>query len=438
VRDLTQTKELAEEARRYIAGGVSSDARRGVKPAPLYIDHAKGSRMWDVDGNEYIDFVLGQGPLILGHTPTPVLAAVAAQMGRGQVYSAQHELEIEVAKTICEIVPCADLVRFNSVGSEAVHAAWRLARAYTGREKILKFEGHYHGWFDPALYSVHPPLDAAGPASAPNTVPGTRGQQRSTAADIVIAPWNDAAALAAILDQHKGEIAAIIMEPVLCNTGAIRPLDGYLADVQQLCRDHECLLIFDEVITGFRLAPGGAQEYLGVTPDLAVFGKAVAAGFPLSVLAGREAVMSLISRGEVAHAGTFNSNPIVMAAAAAALHELLCDNGAAYDNLFSIGQRLMDGIRAAAAETGVPLLVDGPGPVFNIYLTDQPAITNYRQYAACDLAGMARLHTALLDQGVNMVGRGLWFLSTAHTDADIDQTVAAVTEALRTLSQEGS
>jgi glutamate-1-semialdehyde 2,1-aminomutase len=248
----------------------------------------------------------------------------------------------------------------------------------------------------------------------------------------------DAAALSMILDRHKGEIAAIIMEPVLCNTGAMTPKEGYLADVQQLCQDHGCLLIFDEVITGFRLAPGGAQEYLGVTPDLAVFGKAVAAGFPLSVLAGREEVMSLISRGEVAHSGTFNSNPIVMAAASAALHELLCDNGAAYDKLFATGRRLMDGIRAAAAETGVSLLVDGPGPMFNIYLTDQPAITDYRQYAACDLAGMARLHTLLLDEGVNIVGRGLLFLSTEHSDADVDQTVAAVRAALRVFAPESA
>jgi glutamate-1-semialdehyde 2,1-aminomutase len=222
-----------------------------------------------------------------------------------------------------------------------------------------------------------------------------------------------------------------MMEPVLCNSGCILPAPGYLAGAQALCRQHGCLLIFDEVITGFRLAPGGAQAYFGVTPDLAVFGKALAGGFPLSCLAGRAEVMDRISRGEVGHAGTFNSNPVVMAAAAATLGVLESQADTLYPRLFALGQRLMAGIRQAAEAAGVPLLVEGPGPVFNIYFTDQPAINNYRDYARCDLAAMGRLHTALLDRGVNMVGRGLFFLSTAHSEADIDQTVAAVGEALK-------
>lgn len=430
MRHLRRSHELYEEAQGYIAGGVSSDIRRGVEPVPLYASHGVGSRLWDVDGNEYIDYVLGQGPLILGHTNPIVIDAVKDQLDRGQIYSAQHELEIEVAAAICRLVPCAERVRFNSVGSEAVHAAWRLARAYTGRPKILKVEGHYHGWLDPVLYSLHPDVATAGPANAPVPVPGSAGQPPSAEQDIVVAPWNDLEALERILEQHRGEIAAMIMEPVLCNTGCISPRPGYLEGAQKLGREHGCLLIFDEVITGFRLAPGGAQEFLGITPDLAVFGKAIAGGFPLSCLAGRAEVMDLISRGEVGHAGTFNSNPVVMAAAAATLRELTRADGAAYRHLFAIGQRLMEGIRAAARDTGVALLVDGPGPVFNIYLTDQPAVTNYRDFAACDRAGMAAMQTALMDRGVNMVGRGLWFISTAHTEADVDQTIAAVADVL--------
>lgn len=430
MRHLKRSHELYEEAQRYIAGGVSSDIRRGVRPVPLYVSHAAGSRLWDVDGNEYIDYVLGQGPLILGHTNPVIIDAVKDQLDRGQIYSAQHELEIEVAADICRLVPCAERVRFNSVGSEAVHAAWRLARAYTGRPKILKIEGHYHGWLDPVLYSLHPDVAVAGPAQAPVPVPGTAGQPRSAEQDIVVAPWNDLEALKAILDQHRGEVAAMILEPVLCNTGCISPQPGYLEGAQALCAEHGCLLVFDEVITGFRLAPGGAQEYLGITPDLAVFGKAIAGGFPLSCLAGRAEVMDLISRGEVGHAGTFNSNPVVMAAAAATLHELTRDDGAAYQHLFATGQRLMEGIRAAARDAGIALLVDGPGPVFNVYLTDQPEVSNYRDYAACDRAGMADLQATLMDRGVNMVGRGLWFISTAHTNEDVDQTIAAVADAL--------
>jgi glutamate-1-semialdehyde 2,1-aminomutase len=431
MRHLERSRALYEQAQQVIAGGISSDARRGIKPVPLYVDHALGSRLWDVDGNEYIDYVLGQGPLVLGHSHPAVVEAVQRQMARGQIYSAQHELEIEVASAVREMVPCAEMTRFNSVGSEAVHAAWRLARAYTSRPKILKFEGHYHGWFDPALYSLHPSLDAAGPEEAPRAIPGTRGQAPGSAADLVIAPWQDLDALATILEQHRGDIAAITMEPILCNTGCIIPDPGYLAGVQRLCRDHGCLLIFDEIITGFRVAPGGAQQLLGVTPDLAIFGKAMAGGLPLSCLTGRAEIMELIARGEVGHAGTFNSNPIVMAGSAAALRELQRDNGAAYECLTRTGLRLMDGLRQAASDAGAPMLVDGPGPVFSIYLTDQPAVRTYRDFARTDRATLARLQTALLDHGVNFVGRGLWFLSTAHTTEDIDRTVAAFAEALQ-------
>ena len=432
LRHLERTQALYTAARQTLAGGVSSDARRSVQPVPLFISYAAGARLWDVDENEYIDYVLGQGPLILGHTHPAIIEAVKAQLDRGQIYSAQHALEVEVAEAVCRLVPCAERLRFNSTGSEAVHAAWRLARAFTGREKILKFEGHYHGWFDAALYSVSPPLAAAGPAAAPAAVPGTKGQARSTAGDVVIAPWNDADALAAILERHGHEVAAVMMEPLLCNSGCIRPRPGYLAAAQALCREHGGLLIFDEVITGFRLAPGGAQAYFGVTPDLAVFGKALAGGFPLSCLAGRAEVMDLISRGEVGHAGTFNSNPVVMAAAAATLGVLEQQAATIYPRLFGLGQRLIAGIRQAASAAGAPLLVEGPGPVFNLYFTDQPAVANYRDYTRCDLAAMGRLHTALLDRGVNMVGRGLFFLSAAHTEEDIDQTVAAVADALKT------
>jgi glutamate-1-semialdehyde 2,1-aminomutase len=430
MRTLDRSRALYAQAQQLLAGGVSSDARRGVQPVPLYIDHAQGARLWDVDGNEYIDYVLGQGPLILGHSHPAILAAVKAQLDRGQVYSAQHELEIEVAAAVNRIVPCAERVRFNSVGSEAVHAAWRLARAYTGRQKILKFEGHYHGWFDSALYSVWPPLEAAGPYDAPVPVPGSGGIAASTAGDLVIAPWNDLDALARILDAHQGEIAALIMEPVLCNTGAIMPLPGYLAGAQALCRAHGCLLIFDEVITGFRLARGGAQEYFGVTPDLAVFGKALAGGFPLSCLAGRAEVMDLITAGRVGHSGTFNSNPIVMAAAAATLKELEREHGAVYRQVTATGQKLMQTLRDVAAEAQVPVLVEGPGPVFQMYLTNQTQIRNYREFTTTDRAGMARLHTHLLDAGVNSVGRGLFFLSTAHGATEIEQTGQAFTAAL--------
>ncbi|MBA2570527.1 MAG: aspartate aminotransferase family protein [Chloroflexi bacterium] len=427
LRSLDRSRSLSERAKKVLAGGVSSDARR-TTGVPLYVERGLGPRFWDVDGNEYLDYVLGQGPLILGHSDPAIATAVKAQADRGQAYSAQHEREVEVAETICRLVPCAERIRFNSVGSEAVHAAWRLARAFTGRGRILKFEGHYHGWLDSALYSVHPALDLAGPPEAPVPVAGTRGQTPGGAEALVVAPWNDLDALGRIMERHEGEIAAVTLEPVLCNTGCISPVPGYLEGVRQLCREHGALLIFDEVITGFRLAPGGAQEYLGVIPDLAIFGKAVAGGYPLSVLAGRADVMDLISRGEVGHAGTFNSNPVVIEAASAALAELTRDGGAAYTRLFESGRALMDGIREAAAKAGIPVLVHGPGPVFQVYLTSEPEILDYRAFAATDLAGLQRLQRELLERGVNTIGRGLWFLSNTHGEAEISQTLAAVSE----------
>lgn len=429
-RTLDVSRDLYATARRFIAGGVSSDARR-TAGVPLYVDRAAGSRLWDVDGNVYLDYVLGQGPAVLGHCPAPVVEAVTAQVARGIVYSAQHAAEARVAERLCAMVPSAERVRFNTVGSEAAHAAWRLARGYTGRRKILKFEGHYHGWLDPVLYSVHPSVDAAGPVDAPFAVPGTAGQP--AAADLVIAPWNDLDALGRLMAEHAGQIAAVVAEPVLCNTGAIEPDPGYLQAVRELCDRHGSLLIFDEIITGFRLAPGGAQEYLGITPDLSVFGKAMAGGMQVSALAGRAFVMDAISTGKVAHAGTFNSQPVGIAAAEATLRILDEQRDEVYGTLYARGQALMRGFRDAAAKAGIPMLVDGPGPVFQTYFTEAPAVRNYRDFARTDRARMALLHAALLDRGVNMVPRGLWFLSTAHSEADIAATVDAFADALASL-----
>lgn len=429
-RTLDVSRHLYTTAQRHLAGGVSSDARR-MAGVPLYVDRAAGARLWDVDGNTYLDYVLGQGPALLGHCPPAVVEAVTAQVSRGIVYSAQHAAEGRVAERLCAMVPSAERVRFNTVGSEAVHAAWRLARGFTGRPKILKFEGHYHGWLDPVLYSVHPPLEAAGPADRPAAVPGTAGQPEAT--DLVVCPWNDIDALSRLMDEHAGQIAAVVTEPVLCNTGAIEPDPGYLQAVRELCDRHGSLLIFDEIITGFRLAPGGAQEYLGVSPDLSVFGKAMAGGMQVSALAGRAFVMDAISSGKVAHAGTFNSQPIGIAAAEATLRILDEQRDEVYGTLYARGRELMRGLSEAAAKAGVPMLVDGPGPVFQTYFTEAPAVRNYRDFAATDRAMMGRLHAALLDQGVNMVPRGLWFLSTAHTEADIAATVEAFSAALNSL-----
>lgn len=429
-----KTSELYEQAQQVIAGGVSSDARR-VDGVPLFVDRAQGAYLWDVDGNRYVDYVLGQGPALLGHCPPAVVAAIVEQASRGLVYSAQHQAEVDVARAICELVPGVDRVRFNSVGSEAVHAALRLARGFTGRSKVIKFEGHYHGWLDPVLYSVHPSGTDYGPPDRPNVVAGTRGQQVSSAADVVVVPWNNEAAVAEAFARYPGEIAAVITEPVLCNSGAIEPEPGYLAALRTLAHDHGALLIFDEIITGFRIAPGGAGEFYGVVPDLVTFGKAVAGGMQLSVLAGRAEVMDLISRGEVAHAGTFNSHPVAIAAARAVLEVIGTGAEQLYPELFRRGRLLMAGLQDAAAEVGEPVLVAGPGPMFQVYFTDGTQVGDYRDFAATDRAKNRALQQRLAERGINVTTRGLWFLSTAHTDADVEATVAAFSSALRELQR---
>lgn len=432
-RSTTASRALFARAQQSLAAGVSSDSRRVANDqVPLYVASANGAYLTDVDGNRYLDYVLGQGPMILGHGARPVVDAIHHQAERGLAYSAQHELEVIAAELVTSMVPCAELVRFNSVGSEAVLGAWRIARGTTGRQRILKFEGHYHGWLDAELWSVHPPVASAGPEHSPVTVGGTGGQQLSSGSDLVIAPWNDLEAFKTIMAKYGDEIAAVVMEPVLCNTGCIEPDRQFLEGVMTTTRSAGALVIFDEIITGFRLAPGGAQEYLGVTPDLAVFGKAMAGGLPVSAIAGSREIMDVIVRGEVGHAGTFNSNPLGMSATVAMLETLSRRRDEIYPHMYRLGKRLKDGLTQLAKQASISLLVDGPGPVLQTYFTSEPEIRNYRQFAATDHVLAARFHQDLLDHGVNMVGRGLWFLSAAHTEADIDRTLEIVEDVFAT------
>lgn len=424
-----RSEALHTRALAHLPGGVSSDVRLGG-PA-LYFARGEGAYLYDVDGNAYVDYVMGMGPLVLGHNPAPVVAAVQGQAARGFVYGGQHELEVLVAEQIAAAVPAAAMIRFNSVGSEAVHAAVRLARGFTGRQKVLKFEGHYHGWLDSILYSTRPVGDAAGPREAPRTVPGSGGMAAGAAGDVVVAPWNDLAVVEAVLDRHGGQVAAVIAEPILCNTGCIPPQPGFLEGVQALCRSHGALLILDEIITGFRAALGGAQSLLGITPDLTTFGKAVAAGLPLSAVAGRADVMRQITDRKVMHAGTFNSNPLVMAAAHAALTELAAGDGHAYAHMTRVGTALKEGINRLAASAGVPLVAEGPGPMIQVYFGAAGPITDARAALATDQAARDRFVDQLLARGIRITGRGLFFLSTEHGDAEIDRTLTAVEQVLK-------
>ncbi len=418
------------EACELLAGGVSSNFRLGGQPVPLFFERAQGSRLYDLDGNSYIDYALGMGPVILGHAPEPVLRAIAATLSSGQLFAGQHRGEIELARRLKQHVPCAELVRFGLSGSEMVQAALRVARAATGRRVVVKFEGHYHGWFDTILVSVAPPLDQAGPADLPRLHLPSAGQSAAAAQDVAVLPWNDLEAVQSYLWQHADETAAIIMEPILCNTCVILPQPGYLEGVRELCDRYGVVLIFDEVITGFRVGLGGAQARLGVIPDLAVFAKALGAGFPIAALAGKRALMDLIGRGAVLHGGTFNTNTVSTAAAIAALDELARDGGQVYQHMEARGERLMHGLRELGQQAGLPLHVQGLGTVFNTCFTEQPLVTDYRSYQQADLDRQRRWLRALQDRGVRVTSRGTWFLSAAHTDADIDETLAAAERAL--------
>lgn len=294
-----RSRNLLARAERTIPGGVNSNVRRSDKPFPLYYERGEGPYIYDADGNRFIDYVLGRGPLILGHSYPEVIEAACRQLGRGQIYAAQHELEIELAERIVEAIPSAEQVRLGISGSEAVHAALRLARAFTGRETVVKFEGHYHGWFDNILYSLSPDKSRAGTATQPNALPESLGQFSSEMSRVAVLPWNDIDALQRYVEGRPHEIAAIITEPIMCNTGVILPKPGYLQALREICTRYGIVLIFDEVITGFRVSLSGAQGSYGIKPDISIFGKAIANGLPLSCIAGRADIFSLIAKGLV-------------------------------------------------------------------------------------------------------------------------------------------
>lgn len=431
-RSYARSARYYEEAQRYMPGGVNSNFRLGMEPFPLFFERAEGCKLCDVDGNEYVDYALGMGPVILGHADPAVTEAVKASLAQGQLYGGQHGAELTLAREICELVPCAEMVRFSLSGSDAVQAALRVARAFTGRRKIVKFEGHYHGWFDNIFVSVRPEEDLMGPPARPNAVPGSPGQDGNAHAETCVLPWNDFELLSSIVEQEGEKIAAVIMEPILCNTSVILPCAGYPEKARQLCNRQGIILIFDEVITGFRVGLGGVQQYLGVKPDLAVFAKALGNGYPISCLAGRREIMQLFVSQRVMHGGTYNTNTVGCAAALATLQRLRQDGGRVYSRIRELGTQLMDGLRRLAAEMGCPLHVQGLPSVFHTTFTDQEEIYDYRSYRRCRLDLQSQFVARLLDHGVRITDRGTWFLSAAHTQQDIEHTLEAARAALLT------
>lgn len=423
MKNFEKSRRLIAEASRYLPGGVNSNFRLGMVPTPLIFERGEGPYLYDVDGNRLVDYYLGMGPMILGHNPEPVLSAVRKQLEFGILFAGQTAIEQEAARMVCDMVPCAERVRFNCTGSEVVQAALRLARAATGRSVVIKFEGHYHGWFDSVLWSVAPSPDQYGRIDAPIPIPASAGQDLEAGRHTEVLPWNNLELLSARL--KRGDVAAVIMEPAMCNTSTIFPVEGYLEGVREVCTDTGTVLIFDEVITGFRVAPGGAQEYFGVTPDLATFGKAIANGFPVSCLAGRGDLMDMLVAG-VMHGGTYNAQPASMAAVIATLTELGKEE--TFDVLNARGNRLMEGIEHALKDADIQARVAGFSQIFHIGFGVDAPVTDYRSSLQADRERYIKFTEALHHKGVRALERGAWFLSTAHTDDVIDATIEAVAD----------
>lgn len=430
----SHSKALYERASHVLAGGVSSEFRKFNQPHPLFYSHAKGSRIWDVDGNEYLDFAISQGPLIVGHSHPHVLQSIATASQVGQLYAGQHLQELELAERLQSLIPCAELLRFSLSGSESDHAALRLARAVTNRPKFLRFEGHYHGWLDNVAFGISAPNEEAlGSREEPNPIPWTEGLPAHALEEAFVLPWNDLALVEQTLEKHSGEIAAIITEPVMCNSGCIPPKPGFLEGLRALCDRYGCLLIFDEVITGFRLGMSGAQGYFGIVPDLAVFGKAMASGYPISILAGKSQYMRLIAESKVIHAGTMNSSTPCIAAAMATLDVLEADK--AHERLFRLGHRLMEGLRQAGESAGLPIRIQGLGPMFHMGFTHLAHVSDFRDTLSYDKAKYGRFVWEMQERGIRLIGRGLWYLSAVHTEEEIDHAITVSQEVLNGLGK---
>jgi len=427
-----KSKELLDRASKVLASGVSSEFRKYNHPHALFYDYAHGSMIRDVDGNEYIDFTLSQGPLILGHSNKRVLDAVESYSREGQLYAGQHLKEIELAEKLQEIIPTAELMRFCLDGSEAVQTAFRVARSKTKRNLFLRFEGHYHGWLDNVAYGISVPQEGFGSRDKPNISPWSQGMAVSSSSEFILLPWNDVELLEKTIGKYKDELAAVITEPIMCNNGCIPPRAGYLEKMRELCSKYGIALIFDEVITGFRMSLSGAQGYFNIQPDLSIYAKAMGSGYPISAIVGKKEWMEEISSGRVIHAGTMNASNPTVAASLATIEELQADTDV-YSRLFRLGNDLKSGLEELAAKHGQNLLVQGPGPMFNTSFTNLKAQYEYRDLLQNDKAKLNQFISQLHEEGIRVIGRGLWYISSTTTDEDVNKALVAAGKVLKHL-----
>jgi glutamate-1-semialdehyde 2,1-aminomutase len=427
-------QDLLQRAERCIPG-----ACLGMMPLPpdarMVMVRGQGSRIYDAAGKEYLDYMLGSGPLLLGHSRPEVVEAVQRQVAAGSTFFALNEPAIRLAEAIVEAAPCGEAIRFQTTGSEATFAALRLSRAFTGRDRVLKFEGGWHGGHDIGQLSAGIAA-VTEPPPFPRSFPDCDGIPRGVLEDVLVAPFNDPATTAAIIEQHHRELAAVIVEPM---QRALKPEPGFLEGLRTVTQKYGIVLVFDEVVTGFRLAWGGAQERYGVVPDLACYGKVIGGGYPLSAVAGKRELLQLADprqKGSGRYcflSGTLTGNPVACAAGLAALGVLR--QPGTYDRLQEKGHRLAEGLRRTGANVGVPLQVLGDGPVLQVVFTDPRPLRNHRDLLRADRKAAVAFGYELIRRGVYCTPGGKLYLSLAHSEADLDRTVEIAAEVLKALRQ---
>jgi len=421
----SKSKILYEKAEKLMPGGVNSPVR-AFKPYPFFTSYAKGSKIHDVDGNVYIDYCLAYGPLMLGHARTEVIEAVREQLEKGTIYGTPTEAEVRLAELVTSVVPSMEMLRLVNTGTEATMHAIRTARGYTGKDKIVKFEGCYHGAHDYVLVK-------AGSGATTFGAPTSLGVPEDTTKNTIVLPFNDIESLEKAVDQNRGEVAAVIIEPVVGNAGVVLPNDGYLQAVRKITKEEEIILIFDEVITGFRLALGGAQEYYGVIPDMTTLGKIMGGGFPISAFGGKKEIMELISPlGKIYEASTFSGNPVSVIAGLVALNILIKNKNTLYKQLEQRAGKIREGLLDIVEDTKVPAQINGIASMFQIFFTDQPVV-DYVTAKSSDKAKFMRYQRELMKQSVFVPPSQFetCFISTAHTNEDVTETLEAMDSAIR-------
>jgi glutamate-1-semialdehyde 2,1-aminomutase len=423
---MTTSENLFARAQELIPGGVNSPVRafRAVGGAPIFMQSAEGAWLTDVDGNKYVDFINSWGPMILGHAPAVVLDAVREALPHSLSYGAPTRREVELAELLIEMVPSVEKVRLVNSGTEATMSAIRVARGYTGRDKILKFEGCYHGHGDSFLI-------AAGSGALTLGAPDSPGVTEGVARDTITVPYNDVPALKAAIASNPGQIATIIIEPVVGNMGLVEPAAGFLAELRALCTEHGIVLLFDEVMTGFRLAPGGAQQLYGITPDMTTLGKIIGGGLPVGAYGGRADIMNQVApAGKVYQAGTLSGNPLATAAGLAQLR-YLHEHPEVYTQLEATSARLADGTRAIAKELGLNYTVNRVGSMFSLFFTSEP-VNNLEDAKKADLPAFGRYFHGMLKRGIYLAPSQFeaLFISTSITDELVDKYLTACRESL--------